>query len=495
MLLGLKRGEVALCAHQPEWAEKAAEVICALQGIFGEKARDIQHVGSTAIQQIKAKPMLDIAVGVERLDGLEEVLRQLETIGFYKSSTQPLPGEILCAMKETRASETVLCNLHIELIGSAQWNDHVNFRDYMNAFPEKAAAYEALKCRLAEHFPHDRTAYLEGKTPLIKACILEAGVVAALRKTHDVTAFEPVTKGWSSDKKYRLQTADGNTFLVRVADIAQYEAKQAEFEAMKRVAALGIPMQQPVDFGVCNGGSHVFLLLTWMDGKDAEEVLPLLSEAEQYSIGMEAGKILKKMQTAEVTAPSDDWFHNYGVKIDRYIQNYRNCGLTFDGDEQIIAFIEQNRHRMKHRPMCLTHDDYHPGNLILNQDHALLVIDFQRLRMVEPYHALTGLQFSASTCPHFAAGQLNAYFDGEPPEDFWRLHALYMACVAVNALPWSIPYGQGEVDFAYKQIAEILSWYDGMQSVVPTWYIKNFYIQYTDGVPYKLKSALGVTIQ
>lgn len=63
-----------------------------------------------------------------------------------------------------------------------------------------------------------------------------------------------------------------------------------------------------------------------------------------------------------------------------------------------------------------------------------------------------------------------------------------MACVAVNALPWSIPFGQKEIDFAYKQIADIMSWYDNMQSVVPTWYKKDFYIQHIDGMPYKMKA-------
>ena len=106
---------------------------------------------------------------------------------------------------------------------------------------------------------------------------------------------------------------------------------------MKRVAALGIPMQQPVDFGVCNDGKSVFLMLTWMEGDDDEEIFPLLPETEKYALGMKAGKILKEMQTIETLPPSDDWFNNYGAKIDRYIQNYRNCVLTFDGDKKLIA--------------------------------------------------------------------------------------------------------------------------------------------------------------
>lgn len=470
MILGLERGLVMLSNPQQEWAVKAAEIVLILKKIFGNRAIDIQHVGSTAIHQIKAKPMLDIAVGVDDLEGLDNIFSNLEKAGIYKSSTQPLPDDIFCAMKGTRESQIVLCNIHIEIMGGAQWKNHINFRDYLNTFPEKAMAYQRIKCQLAEQYPNDRDAYLEGKATFIQECIFEANIFIELSKKLNIVAFEPIKKGWSSDKKYYIKTAENNSFLIRVAGISQYEQKKAEYENMKRVADLGIPMQQPVDFGVCNGESNVFLLLTWVDGKDAEEVLPLLPEAEQHALGRTAGKILRQMQTIEVSPLSDDWFNGYGMKVDRYIENYRNCGFTFDGDESLITYIEQNKHLMKNRPMCLSHDDYHPGNLILNKNQELFVIDFQRLRMVEPYHALAGVQFSAKTCPHFATGQLNAYFDGEPPEDFWRLLALYMACVAVNALPWSIPFGQEEIDFAYKQIANIMSWYDNMHSVVPTWY-------------------------
>lgn len=97
MLLGLKRGLVMLSNPQLEWAEKAAKIILALKEIFGNRAIDIQHVGSTAIQNIKAKPMLDIAVGVDSLEGLDNIFTKLEKIGVYKSSTQLSVIEYCCS--------------------------------------------------------------------------------------------------------------------------------------------------------------------------------------------------------------------------------------------------------------------------------------------------------------------------------------------------------------------------------------------------------------
>ncbi len=117
-MLGLKRGEVVLYDHQTEWEEEAAAINLKLKSVFGDRAIDIQHVGSTAIRHIKAKPMLDIAVGVLNFDDLDDIFLKLEKIGVYKSSTQPIPGDITCAIKENRESNIVLCNLHIEIINS-----------------------------------------------------------------------------------------------------------------------------------------------------------------------------------------------------------------------------------------------------------------------------------------------------------------------------------------------------------------------------------------
>jgi len=173
-MIGLKREEVTLHEHQKEWSENAKTIINNLKNVFGATAIDIQHIGSTAIQHIKAKPMLDIAVAVNTFDDLPVIFPILEKIGVYKSTLQPLPGNILCAVKNNRESDICLSAVHIVLIDSLQWKNYVNFRDYMNAFPQKAKEYEKLKIDLAQQYPHDRKAYSNGKKQFIERMLLEA---------------------------------------------------------------------------------------------------------------------------------------------------------------------------------------------------------------------------------------------------------------------------------------------------------------------------------
>ena len=82
MVLGLKRGTVELAGHDPEWEKIAAQTIRRLWRVLGSAAKDIQHVGSTAIVHIKAKPIIDLAVAVDDFAEVEKLIPALEFEGF-----------------------------------------------------------------------------------------------------------------------------------------------------------------------------------------------------------------------------------------------------------------------------------------------------------------------------------------------------------------------------------------------------------------------------
>ena len=115
-------------------------------------------------------------------------------------------------------------------------------------------------------------------------------------------SVEPVDKGWSADKKYFIRTVTGERLLLRVSDIEGYEAKKKEYEIIEKYAKLGFPMSMPIEFGVCNEGQSVYMLLSWVEGTDLETVLPTLSEREQYLLGRQAGEILKKIHAIPLDA-------------------------------------------------------------------------------------------------------------------------------------------------------------------------------------------------
>ncbi len=300
---------------------------------------------------------------------------------------------------------------------------------------------------------------------------------------------EPITKGWSEDKKYCVTKADGTKYLLRISPAERYETRKALFKILERVDALNIPMCRPVEFGTCVDG--VYILESWIDGKDAEPALPMLPETEQYVLGLKSGEILRKIHSIPAPKTQEDWAIRFNRKTNNKIQKYRECELSFAGDDKIIDYIENNRHLLENRPQCFQHGDYHVGNMML-ENGELRIIDFDRYDFGDPWEEFNRIVWSAAASPHFATGQLRGYFGGEPPLEFFKLLAFYIASNTLSSIYWAIPFGQGEIDTMMKQSQDVLAWYDNMQDPVPTWYLKDFYIQYIDGIPLKLKAPFDL---
>ena len=178
------------------------------------------------------------------------------------------------------------------------------------------------------------------------------------------TKIKPIDKGWSADKKYCVTTAEGAKYLLRISTKERYNHRKNLHEMMLRISVLGVPMCRPIDFGTCDDG--IFLLQGWIDGEDLAAVLPLLSETEQYVLGLKSGEILQKMHAIPAPDTQEEWELRFNKKIDRNIALNKNCekeGFVIDGWKHLHDFVQNNRHLLKNRPQCFQHGDYHVGNM------------------------------------------------------------------------------------------------------------------------------------
>lgn len=279
-----------------------------------------------------------------------------------------------------------------------------------------------------------------------------------------------INKGWSRDKKYCVTDENGTRYLLRVSDISEYDAKKAEFEMMRQVSALGVPMCQPIEFGVCDEG--VFSLQSWIDGDDAEEIIPALSDTEQYVYGLEAGRILKKIHSIPAPSSQEDWEARFNRKMDYKIQKYNECPIKYENGQAFIDYINENRYLLKDRPQTYQHGDYHIGNMMIGRDKKLYIIDFNRNDFGDPWEEFNRIVWCAQKSPLFASGMVNGYFDNDVPMEFWRLLALYISSNTLSSLPWAIPFGDEQIQVMVNQAKEVLDWYDNMRNPIPSWYLK-----------------------
>ncbi|MBQ6020005.1 MAG: phosphotransferase [Clostridia bacterium] len=286
----------------------------------------------------------------------------------------------------------------------------------------------------------------------------------------DFITKKPIDKGWSCDRKYRVTAADGTDYLLRVTPPEKAASRADCFRMQKAVAALGVPMCLPVEYGECEDG--VYILQSWIDGLDAEDAIPTLPERERYAYGLDAGKILQRIHS--IPAPEDlpAWETRFNAKIDRKIKMYSECPVKFEGDAAILEYVENNRGLLKNRPQSFQHGDYHIGNMMIDRNGVLTVVDFDRFDFGDPWEEFNRIVWCAQRSPAFASGMVDGYFENGVPPEFWALLAVYICSNTLSSLPWAIPFGEKEIQTMLNQTKDILDWYDGMRTVVPGWYQK-----------------------
>ena len=172
MCIGLKRGIVELVPHQAEWESIAAHTVEVLKNILGNAAVDVQHIGSTSIKLIRAKPIIDIAVAVEDFDAVLAKKTELEA-QYIIFCLDERPEQLLFVMGDF-AADTRTHHIHVVKFGSREWVNYLNFRDYLNSNESAASQYESVKINLAQKYADDRNAYVEAKCDVVQKLLAQA---------------------------------------------------------------------------------------------------------------------------------------------------------------------------------------------------------------------------------------------------------------------------------------------------------------------------------
>ncbi|MCG1008484.1 phosphotransferase [Salinicoccus sp. ID82-1] len=286
-----------------------------------------------------------------------------------------------------------------------------------------------------------------------------------------IVSIEKLNKGWSGDEKFILTDDKGKRYLLRLVDIKKKERKIKEYELIERCDSAGVPVQKPLEHGALD--DKYYILVEWIDGAEASELLPALTSQQQYDLGVEAGEYLRRIHALPNGQPESQWEEKFNRKIDSKIRMYEQCAYKYDKGHLFIEYIENHRHLLDDREQVPHHGDYHCGNMIIDDELDLHIIDFNRHDVGEPWEEFNRIVWCAGRSSRFAAGRVDGYFDGHVPDDFWKLLLLYISTNTLSSLPWGVPFGEKQIEVFMNQAKEILSWYDDMNTVVPSWYREN----------------------
>ena len=170
--LGLERGTVRLVAADPRWpllyAAEAGRLASAVQDA-GLSPLLFEHIGSTAVPGLVAKPIIDLMAGYASEDDISRgYLEAVVAFGYEPRGPQGVPARELL-VRGPQAARTH--HLNLVPIAGEFWREHILFRDRLRAEPELASAYAALKRELAARHACDRGAYTEGKARFVASVL------------------------------------------------------------------------------------------------------------------------------------------------------------------------------------------------------------------------------------------------------------------------------------------------------------------------------------
>lgn len=166
-MLGVKQNHVVLVPHDEVWADEYETTKKILVSILGDNAITLHHVGSTAIKGILAKPILDIAVEVEKIESLN--IAGMEASGYEWCGDRAVKGDYLFVKRQS--GDISMHHIHCYPKGSGSLKAAVLFCDYLNHNPHCARQYNELKEKLAARYPDDRASYTNGKSDFIERII------------------------------------------------------------------------------------------------------------------------------------------------------------------------------------------------------------------------------------------------------------------------------------------------------------------------------------
>lgn len=165
---------VEVMPYDESWRQNFEEICCELKTALGKLALRIEHVGSTSVKGLSAKPVIDIDVVIKDYTVFGEVIKALENHGYYYEGDLGIPERE--AFGYVGREHLMKHHLYVCPENSRELKRHLLFRDHLRSHPEDAAEYSRIKEEGAALYPEDMDSYIKHKSPFIEKIYKEIGI-------------------------------------------------------------------------------------------------------------------------------------------------------------------------------------------------------------------------------------------------------------------------------------------------------------------------------
>lgn len=162
----MNKKHVVVMPYDVKWKQAFTNIKSELEAALGDLALRIEHVGSTSVEGLSAKPVIDIDVVIKDTSILEPVISALAKIGYRHEGDLGIPGRE--AFKYEGKEHLMKHHLYVCVEDSSELKRHLAFRDYLRSHPEAVKEYSRVKTEGAQLYPYDIDKYIEHKSPFIE---------------------------------------------------------------------------------------------------------------------------------------------------------------------------------------------------------------------------------------------------------------------------------------------------------------------------------------
>ncbi len=290
-----------------------------------------------------------------------------------------------------------------------------------------------------------------------------------------ISKVELLNKGWSNDIKYYIEDQNKNKFLLRIFDFSLYDKKLNQYNLLKEISKLEINVPKPLELG--NIDNYAYFILSWVEGNDIEKIILTLDEKTLYLLGIKAGLILKQIHSIKIESDIN-WEVYFKDRVEDRIEKVKESSIKHKYLDLFSNYLLDNIGLIKDRPISILHGDYHLGNMLLNDNLELGIIDFDKIKIGDPIYDLKQMIWTTRVSNVFATGLIDGYTDFKPTNNFFKLLLLYSIESSISNLYWTAKFEKADKEVAIELFDNIYNSYDRLTIVIPSWYDEKLKIKY-----------------
>ncbi|MGQ7864173.1 aminoglycoside phosphotransferase family protein [Bacillus sp. WC2502] len=284
-------------------------------------------------------------------------------------------------------------------------------------------------------------------------------------------SFQPMTSGLSGNRTYLVTTSSSEKLVLKLSNLKTYTNFKRKASVQQKFKNRGLLCSEVMEVGMNPELNCTYRIFSFIEGENARASIRLLTNEEQYEIGRRAGRELNFMHTCPAPSHVAPWDERVMAKHERYVHAYQSSGVTFTKEQFVLDFIKSHADAVKSRPNQFQHDDFHLGNIIIQEGEYAGVIDFDQSDWGDPVHDFYKLSlFSRENSIPFSAGQLDHYVNTQATDDFWLLFSIYTAMSCFSSIVWTLSYDAEHVKGMVNRVERMLADHDHFHQLKPAWY-------------------------